>query len=1017
MHTPLPAGRPAWWLIALLFLSVPGFAQTIRGTVSSDQSTLPGISVRVKNTNRGTVTQPDGRYEIQASSDAILVFSGVGYQTQEVPAGGRTLLDVLLAASTSDLNEVVVIGYGTQKKSDLTGSISSISEAQFKRVPIASLDNGLRGRAAGVQVTTTSNQPGGATSIRIRGSNSVNTGSEPLYVIDGFPVYNDNSSAGAGATVGPKLNALSLINPNDIVSVEVLKDASAAAIYGARGANGVVLITTKKGKEGPTQFDFNAYYGVQSVTKKLPLLNATEFAQLVNDANGKAVYTPDQIASFGKGTDWQNLIFRDAPVANYQLTASGGDVKTKYSLSLNYFDQKGVIINSGFKRYSARFNFEKKATDRLTFGTNLTVASTNANQALTNTGGGEGTQGVVVSALDFSPILNVRNSSGAYTLENDRGIPIGNPVATALELTNKSVSNRVLGTLFANYKIIDGLDFRTSVGVDVINTREKYYAPRTILAGYSLQGVGTVSSANSASWLNENTLTYSKTFGQHSLTALAGFTAQHFQRNLVTSSASGFVNDLLGADNLGSGSIINTPTTNTIDWSLVSYIGRINYSFRNRYLVTLTGRADGSSKFGDNNKYGFFPSGSVAWKLSEEDFIKNLNAFDELKLRVSYGKIGNQEISPYQSLAGLSNMSYIIGDKVYKGFAPSNIPNKDLKWETTAQTDVGLDFSLFNGRLNGTIDAYYKKTTDMLLWINVPWSTGFASAIRNIGSMENKGLELSLSAPILTGDFKWNASVNISANRNKVLDLGPVSQILTGEINGYLKISDPVIIRPGVALNGFYGYVSDGIFQSGDNIAGSAQPTAVAGDRRYKDINGDGKIDASDRKYIGFAQPKHYGGMTHDFSYKGFELSATFNWVYGNTILNGTRADLDLPTGQKNSSARVKDRWTPTNPSNTIPRASLNRAFLFSDAQLEDGSYLRLGAATLGYHLPTNWLKQVGLSSAKIYVTGQNLWTWTNYTGYDPETNQSGQNNILRGIDSDAYPLAKTWLAGIQIRF
>ncbi|SDL98158.1 SusC/RagA family TonB-linked outer membrane protein [Siphonobacter aquaeclarae] len=1017
MHTPLPAGRPAWWLIALLFLSVPGFAQTIRGTVSSDQHTLPGISVRVKNTNRGTVTQPDGRYEIQASSDAVLVFSGVGYQTQEVSAGGRTLLDVLLAASTSDLNEVVVIGYGTQKKSDLTGSISSISEAQFKRVPIASLDNGLRGRAAGVQVTTTSNQPGGATSIRIRGSNSVNTGSEPLYVIDGFPVYNDNSSAGAGATVGPKLNALSLINPNDIVSVEVLKDASAAAIYGARGANGVVLITTKKGKEGPTQFDFNAYYGVQSVTKKLPLLNATEFAQLVNDANGKAVYTPDQIASFGKGTDWQNLIFRDAPVANYQLTASGGDVKTKYSLSLNYFDQKGVIINSGFKRYSARFNFEKKATDRLTFGTNLTVASTNANQALTNTGGGEGTQGVVVSALDFSPILNVRNSSGAYTLENDRGIPIGNPVATALELTNKSVSNRVLGTLFANYKIIDGLDFRTSVGVDVINTREKYYAPRTILAGYSLQGVGTVSSANSASWLNENTLTYSKTFGQHSLTALAGFSAQHFQRNLVTSSASGFVNDLLGADNLGSGSIINTPTTNTLDWSLVSYIGRINYSFRNRYLVTLTGRADGSSKFGDNNKYGFFPSGSVAWKLSEEDFIKNLNAFDELKLRVSYGKIGNQEISPYQSLAGLSNMSYIIGDKVYKGFAPSNIPNKDLKWETTAQTDVGLDFSLFNGRLNGTIDAYYKKTTDMLLWINVPWSTGFASAIRNIGSMENKGLELSLSAPILTGDFKWNASVNISANRNKVLDLGPVSQILTGEINGYLKISDPVIIRPGVALNGFYGYVSDGIFQSGDNIAGSAQPTAVAGDRRYKDINGDGKIDASDRKYIGFAQPKHYGGMTHDFSYKGFELSATFNWVYGNTILNGTRADLDLPTGQKNSSARVKDRWTPTNPSNTIPRASLNRAFLFSDAQLEDGSYLRLGAATLGYHLPTNWLKQVGLSSAKIYVTGQNLWTWTNYTGYDPETNQSGQNNILRGIDSDAYPLAKTWLAGIQIRF
>ncbi|MFT4031934.1 MAG: TonB-dependent receptor [Siphonobacter sp.] len=1006
-----------WILVLGSFVSFRSLGQLIKGTVISESAPVPGISVRVKDTNRGTISSAQGTYEIQANAQAILIFSGVGYETQEIAVSGRTTIDVQLKASSNSLNEVVVIGYGTQKKSDLTGSISSISEAQFKKVPVASLDNGLRGRAAGVQVTTGSNQPGGATSVRIRGSNSVNTGSEPLYVIDGFPVYNDNSTASAGATVGPKLNALSLINPNDIVSIEVLKDASAAAIYGARGANGVVLITTKKGKEGPTKFDVNAYYGTQQVTKKIPLLNATEYAQLVNDANATTVYTPEQISSFGTGTDWQDLIFRKAPVANYQLSASGGDVKTKYALSLNFFDQKGVIINSDFKRYSARFNFDKQATSKLSFGANLTVANTNANQALTNTGGGEGTQGVVVSALDFSPILSVRNASGAYTLESDRGIPIGNPVATALELTNKSVSNRVLGTLYANYSILKSLVFRTSVGIDILNTQEKYYAPRTILAGYSLLGLGRVSSSNSASWLNENTLTYTQNFGKHAITALAGFTAQQYQRNLVTSSASGFVNDLLKADNLGSGSVINSPVTNKLDWSLISYIGRINYSFNNRYLFTLTGRADGSSKFGDNNKYGFFPSGSAAWKLSEEDFIKNLNTFDELKLRLSYGKIGNQEISSYQSLAGLSSQSYIIGDKVYKGFAPSNIPNKDLKWETTSQADVGFDISVLRGRLNATIDAYYKKTTDMLLYVNVPWSTGFASAIQNIGSMENKGLELGISSLLIDRDFKWNLNFNIAANKNKVLDLGPVSQILTGEINGYLKITDPIIIKPGEALNGFYGYVSDGIFQTADNIAQSAQPTAVPGDRRYKDINGDGKLDASDRQYIGFAQPKFFGGMVHDFSYKGFELSATFNWVYGNKILNSTRADLDLPTGQKNSSARVKGRWTTTNPSNTIPRASLNRAFLFSDAQLEDGSYLRLGAITLGYNLPVSWLRSVGIANAKLYVTGQNVWTLTNYTGYDPETNQTGQGNILRGVDSDAYPLAKSYLVGVHIGF
>jgi TonB-linked SusC/RagA family outer membrane protein len=1026
----------AWsfFLLALVLSSFPTSAQSViisgRVTSASEPGGIPGINVVLKNTSTGTVTDAAGNYTLQAPEDGVLVFSGIGFKSVEQAINRRTTLDVALEADITALSEVVVVGYGTQRKSDLTGSVASVSEEQFKKTPVASLDQGLKGRAAGVQVTSTSFQPGGATSIRIRGSNSINTGSEPLYVIDGFPVYNDNTittggttvgtstgATSASATVGPRLNALALINPSDIVSIEVLKDASAAAIYGARGANGVVLITTKKGQDGTMRIDFDAYYGIQKVSRKLPLLNATQYAQLVNDANGKTIYTDEQIASFGKGTDWQDEIFRTAPVQNYQLTASGGDAKSKYAISLNYFDQDGIIVDSDFRRYSARFNFEKQALKRLTVGTNLTVANLQANQALTSTGGGEGTQGVVVSALDFNPILPVRNTTGQYTLENDRGIPIGNPVATARELTNRSMTTRVLGNLFANYEIVKGLTLRTSLGADIVVGDEKYYAPRTILAGYTVQGIGRVSNANSYSWLNENTLTYTRSLEEHAFTVLAGFTAQKYKRNVNTSSASNFVNDQLGADNLGAGALINAPITNVFDWSLLSYIGRVNYALRDRYLVTLTGRADGSSKFGANNKYGFFPSGSVAWKLSEEEFIKAIPFIDELKLRASYGKSGNQEINSYQSLAALTGTSYIIGDKVVKGFSPNNIPNSDLKWETTTQTDIGLDVGVLQNRLTVTLDAYYKKTTDMLLNINVPWSTGFASALQNIGSVENKGLELGLQAVIVDKALTWNANFNISANRNKVLDLGPVSQILTGEINGYLKITDPIVIQPGQPIGAFYGYVSDGIFQNTEEVAASGQKTAVPGDRRYKDVVPDGTIDAKDRVFLGSSQPKFFGGFTNDLAYKGFELSASFNWVYGNTILNSTRADLDLPTGQKNSSERVLDRWTPTNPSQTIPRASLNRAFLFSDAQLEDGSFLRLSTLTLGYNLPAAWLERVKIRRAKLYVSGQNLFVITHYTGYDPEANQSGQNNILRGIDSDAYPNSRTYMVGVNLSF
>ncbi|OAV76000.1 Outer membrane cobalamin receptor protein, SusC/RagA family [Bacteroidales bacterium Barb7] len=1016
--------------VTISFVSAQGNS-TFRGKVIDERTdeAIIGASILVKNAKAtGTITDIDGNFTLSLPSLPITIaVSYIGYKSQEIDIYEKPgeLILISLAENLNTLNEVVVVGYGTQKRSDVTGAISSISGNDLKKTPMVSFDNGLKGKSAGVQITSSSGEPGASASIRVRGSNSINTGSEPLYVIDGFPVYNDipgykeAQKTGNSATLGPKLNALSLINPNDIVSIEILKDASAEAIYGARGANGVVIVTTKKGKNGQASIEFNTSLGIQKVRKTLPLLNASEYAQLVNDANGKDVFTSEQIRSFGEGTNWQNEIFREAPVQNYQLSASGGNERARYSGSLNYYDQQGIIIHSDFKRYAGRFNFEANPTKKISFGWNLSVANVSANQAFTTSGGGEGTQGVVVSALDFSPILSIYDENGEYVMQNDRGIPIGNPVATAKELTNYTSTYRTIGNLFAGYQFMDGLTFKTSLGIDNFSNREKYYAPRTTLAGYGTQGLAKILSNNSLSWLSENTLSFDKAFEKHSFKALAGFTAQKYKREQVYASASGFINDILKADNLGAGSNINAPSSSFFDWALLSYLGRINYVYDSKYLLTLTARADGSSKFGENHKYGFFPSGAVAWKLSEESFIKDLNFFDELKLRLSHGLTGNQEIGSYQSLASLSNMSYIIGDQVVKGFSPANIPNKDLKWETTAQTDIGLDVSLFENRLRLSADAYYKKTTDMLLFINVPYSTGFSTALQNIGSLSNKGIEFAFNAAVLSpkSPLQWDVNFNIAFNRNKVLDLGPVERILTGEINGFLKISDPIIIEAGQPLNSFYGYVSDGIFQTTDDIASSPQATAQPGDRKYKDTDGNGTIDAKDRTFIGNANPKHFGGFINDFHYKQFDLTASFNWVYGNSILNSTRTDLDLPTGQKNSSARVKDRWTPTHPSHTIPRANVSRAFLFSDAQIEDGSYLRLGTLALSYNFSKKALASLHISNLKLTATATNLFTLTHYTGYDPEVNQFGQDNVLRGIDSDAYPTSKQYSLGVNIIF
>ncbi|GAB3262179.1 TonB-dependent receptor [Larkinella harenae] len=1000
------------WFALLVCLQIPSLLlaqQTapVTGKVTgAGGDPIPGANVVVKGTTTGTATDALGNFSLNAPSNGVLVVSSLGFASKEINLGGRSQITVTLEEDQKALEEVVVVGYGTQRKSDVTGSLSSVTSKEIKSVPVTGVGQALQGRAAGVQVTQASNAPGGGVTIRIRGGNSINAGNEPLYVIDGFPVYNES-----GAN----------LNPNDIESMEILKDASATAIYGSRGANGVVIITTKRGKSGQNRIEFESYYGVQQVRKKLPLLNATQYAELVNEANvnaGRApVFTQEQIAGFGVGTNWQDEIFREAPIQNYQLTASGGNEKTRYAVSGNFLEQQGIIINSKYDRASFRFNFDHKINDRFNIGTSLNVIRSRNNAVPTDADGG--TNGTVVySALNFSPTQPVYNPDGTLVVFNTPGrIQIGSPVAQALGTFNKTVGTRMMGSVFADYKILPGLTFRTSFGADVNYSKRSLYLSRNTAAGTQLSGQASILNTQSSTWLNENTLTYVKTFGDvHNLTFLAGYTMQGNRWESAEARSQGFANDILTYENLGSASIALVPASSASNWQLNSYIGRANYDYAGKYLVTATVRADGSSRFGASNKWAVFPSASVAWRLSEEDFLKGNAVINDLKLRASYGLSGNQEIPQYQSLATLGTQNANFNNTVVIGVGPSRVANPDLRWETTAQMDIGIDVGVLNNRITLTADYYNKKTTDLLLSVPLPFVSGYASALQNLGSIRNQGFELGINSTNLTGGFKWTTAFNIAANRNKVLNLGDQTEFAAGEASGHLQLPNSGLVRVGEQIGLFYGYQTDGIFQNQAEIDGSAQKTAKPGDRRYVDQNGDGVINASDRAILGYAQPKLFGGLTNTFSYKGVELSIFMQGTYGNSIFNINRFEQESLTGVSNQSTTTLDRWTPTNPSNEVPRANaVGNAYVISSRQIEDGSYLRVKNVNLSYTLPSELVKKAKLYNVKVYVSAQNWITFTKYTGFDPEVNRFGQNTLSQGTDYGSYPGNKMILVGLNI--
>lgn len=997
-------------------------AGVLRGVVSDSKGVpVPGVTVKLKGgTTLAQMTDAGGNYSFKnlTAGSFTLSFSSIGYKTVNKSVridDLENVQNVSLEDDVSMLDDVVVIGYGTQKQSDVTGSVSRVTSKDINSTPIVSLDRALQGRVSGVNVTTNSGKPGGSTTIRIRGTGSVNAGNNPLYVVDGFPVTDLNS-----------------INPSDIESIDILKDASSTAIYGSRGNNGVVIVTTKKGKTGKATLSYDGYYGGQSAIRTVPMLNAQQFAELVNEAQinaGNAAYFNGLAAdrplpsSLGAGTNWQNEVMESgAPIQSHQLSVSGGTDQVHYAISAGYYGQNGIIKRSDYNRYSFRANVDGNIKSWLKAGVNLYSAYNNGNSARTEVDGNLG-GGVISAALNYAPTFPVYNPNGTYyvSLGTINGLSVDNPIALVNELTDIDRGVRVLGNSFLEFKLLEGLTFKTTLGADISSAKSNSYATRLSQLGLSSNGVAFVGNNQVISWLNENTLSYSKIFAlKHNLNAVGGFTSQAWERENFGANASGFINDFALYNNLGTGATLVAPSSGASETSLHSFLGRVNYGYNNKYLLTISGRADGSSRFGPNNKYGFFPSAALAWRVTEEAFMKDQKVLSNAKLRVSYGLGGNQEIGDYQYVASLTASRYILNNTLYSSNSNASVGNENLRWEKSAQFDVGADLSFLNNRLRLTVDYYRKETSDLLFNVGIPASSGYGSILQNIGGIENKGIELELGTDLQKGDFKWEAQFSYSRNRNKVLTLNNLNEFTTGSDARLFGASlNPILLKVGEPLGQFYGRVFDGIFQTGDNIAASAQPTAKPGDIRYRDLNGDNVInDTGDRQVIGNSNAIFFGGLNNTFTWKNLDLTVFLQGSYGNDILNISRFDLFSLNGGNNNSAEVLNRWTPTNPSNTIPRANLTGGSrVLSSFVVEDGSYLRLKNLSLGYRISSQMIKKAGFNSARVYVAAQNLATITNYTGFDPEVNRFGNSSISQGIDYGVYPSAKTLLIGMNFNF
>jgi TonB-linked SusC/RagA family outer membrane protein len=1016
-------------MIIFTFSVSESYAQstkTITGNVvmEANDEALPGISIIEKGTQNGTITNTEGNYSIDVDAAAThLIFSFVGMKTVETALDDRIVINISMQEDYIGLEEVVAIGYGSIKKSDMTGSVGSVRLDELKKNPVTSLDQSLQGRVAGVQIVQTSAQPGGSTHFRVRGMNSINAGNDPLYVIDGMMI---NSSGNLSWISAPVINPLSAINPSDIESIEILKDASATSIYGARGANGVVLITTKRGKAGKDNISFEAYYGVQKIANRIEVMNATDYAILFDEAGLNTAiedgvpYTPKypNPQTLGEGTNWQELIYRIAPTQNYQLSFSGGNKNTQYAISGNHFNQDGIIIGSDFKRYSFRTNLDHNIKDRLKVGTSFSLNKTQANTI------GSATQagffpGVVNTSLTFSPALPVKDSTGQYTIKDPEADSwMDNPVAVTREVRAIDNTFKFIGNAYMNYTIIKGLDLKVSIGLDEYQNQQDYYNPDFTYSGSFNGGQARYSTSSFTRILNENTLNYSTKIDDHKLDFLAGFSYQKTDTRSFIDIVTGFPDNRLGYYGIAIAANVPLILTGFGEEALISYFGRVNYGYKQKYLATLTHRIDGSSKFGPSKRFGHFPALALAWRVSSESFMENMPSIYYLKLRASIGTSGNDAIPNFLYVPKITTTDYYfnnLGPAI--GYIQENVGNDDLKWETTRQIDFGLDLALVHGRISFSSDYYNKSTYDMLYNAEVPYTSGFSYAMINVGTMKNQGLEFTLNTVNLTGRFKWKTDASISFNQNEITDLNDNEETYVSDDTYKLKIGYWSIIAVGEELGSFYGLVSDGIWQTAEADE-AALYAAKPGDFKYVDQNSDYKYNEEDREILGSSQPDFFWSINNTLSFKGFELSFYFQGVHGNQILNSNRFELESGNGKANASIGMLNRWTPEKESNIYPRANQNADYLrMSDRYLEDGSYVRLQLLTLAYDLPSGFSQKLKVKGARIYISGKNLLTFTDYTGFDPEVGRFGSSNIRQGYDLGGYPTAKTYLLGVSIDF
>ena len=974
--------------IAPKLIESPKQVQRILTGTVLDEAGVPllGATVQIKGTNKGVTTDFDGHFQINLTENATtIIISYLGFITQEVPIEGRSTVIVTMVADSTALEEIVVIGYGTERKSLISDAITSVSSEQLEDLPVSSVDGILQGQASGVQVMQNSGTPGGEMSVRIRGLTSISGSSQPLYIIDGIPVttgdYGQLSYSGQGSS------ALTDLNPNEIASISILKDASATAIYGARASNGIVLITTKRGKAQQSVVNVNVYSGMQRAWNKLDLLNARQWMEYRNDLTGTTVFTPEQMNNITIDTDWQDVIFRTSPINSYEVSATGGSEKTKFFISGTLFDQEGILIGTDYRRINARANLDHQLSDKVTIGTSigLTYAETNrveSDQTL---------HGPLPNGISTPAIFPVYNEDGTY---NQTG-PYANAVSIANEAIAVNYSYRTNSNFYIDWNIFDNLVFSSKWGVDFMNFREHSYESTKTVQGAKYNGLGFETYSNVMNIVSNNLLKYNASFGKHKVDGLLGYSFERYERTSSYIRGQDFADDSL--EYLDSAATIVSASSGATESGLRSYFGRLNYNFDDKYIATFSGRFDTSTKFGENNRTGFFPAASLAWRAIKENFMENVKPVSDLKFRVSYGLTGNDDISPFL-------FSELYSTTVYggqPGIYPSNIPNPDLKWESTAQFNLGLNLGLFHDRITITADYYDKQTKDLLLSRPLPPTSGFSSITENVGSVENKGIELTLATQNFVGDFSWNTQFNISGNRNKVLELykgQPIDDIGRGGNR----------IMEGQPIGIFYSYKSLGVDPS-------------TGDIVFADTNFDGVITSEDRTIVGNPHPDFIYGLTNNFSYKGFDLSVFLQGSQGNDVFNGTRLFLESLQGGDNQTTAILRRWKQPGDITDIPRATTDPVKAAQNKRvssrfIEDGSYLRLKNITIGYSVNDEFLRKSFFSSVRVYLSAQNLFTFTKYTGLDPEVNYRGDDNSVIGTDFFTYPQAQTFTLGINLK-